>query len=100
MTTIKFKKLSEHATMPTKAHTDDAGCDLYACLNEDMIFIPPHQTIKIPTDIAMEIPHGYFGAIYARSGLASKKGLRPANCCGIVDAKGSDNFGSKMRILW
>lgn len=85
MVTIKFKKLSEHATMPTKAHRDDAGYDLYACLNEDMIFIPPHQTIKIPTDIAMQIPEGYFGAIYARSGLASKNGLRPCQGTSVID---------------
>ena len=86
MTTIRFKKLSEHATMPTKAHREDAGYDLYACMNYDMVFIPPHNTLMIPTDIAVAIPEGYFGGIYARSGLATKKGLRPANATGIIDS--------------
>jgi dUTP pyrophosphatase len=50
-----------------------------------MIVIAPHQTVKVGTGLAMELPHGYFGAIYARSGLATKQGLRPANCVGVVD---------------
>lgn len=91
-TKIKFKKLTNNAVIPTKAHPDDAGYDLYASLSEEMIFIPPHQTLKIPTDIAMAIPKGYFGGIYARSGLASKQGLRPANAVGVCDSSYRGNI--------
>lgn len=86
MAEIKFKKLTDRAVTPTKAHPEDAGYDLYACMNYDMVFIPPHQTLMVTTDIAVAIPEGYFGGIYPRSGLASKKGLRPANCTGIIDS--------------
>lgn len=86
MAEIKFKKLTDRAITPTKAHPEDAGYDLYACLNYDMVFIPPHQTLMVSTDIAVAIPEGYFGAIYARSGMATKKGLRPANATGILDS--------------
>lgn len=82
---IKIKKLSETATIPTCGTAESAGYDLYGD-NDDMIQIAPHSTIKIPTGIAMAIPNGYFGAVYARSGLATKKGLRPSNCVGILDA--------------
>lgn len=85
MVEIKFKKLTDRAITPTKAHESDAGYDLYACLNYDMVFIPPHQTLMVPTDIAVAIPEGYFGGIYPRSGLATKKGLRPSNCVGVID---------------
>ena len=86
MAEIKFKKLTDRAVTPTKAHPEDAGYDLYACMNYDMVFIPPHNTLMIPTDIAVVIPEGYFGGIYPRSGLATKKGLRPANCTGVIDS--------------
>lgn len=82
---IKIKKLSETATIPTCGTAESAGYDLYGD-NNDVIQIAPHSTIKIPTGIAMAIPNGYFGAVYARSGLATKKGLRPSNCVGILDA--------------
>jgi dUTP pyrophosphatase len=82
---IKIKKLTETATIPTCGTAESAGYDLYGD-NDDVIQIAPHSTIKIPTGIAMAIPNGYFGAIYARSGLATKKGLRPSNCVGILDA--------------
>lgn len=82
---IKIKKLSETATIPTCGTAESAGYDLYGD-NDDVIQIAPHSTIKIPTGIAMAIPNGYFGAVYARSGLATKKGLRPSNCVGILDA--------------
>lgn len=82
---VKIKKLSELAKTPTRGSEYAAGYDLYAATNE-VTDIAPHSTVKIPTDIAMEIPKRTFGAIFARSGLASKKGLRPANCVGVVDA--------------
>lgn len=82
---VKIKKLSELAKTPTRGSEYAAGYDLYAATSE-VTDIAPHSTVKIPTDIAMEIPRRTFGAIFARSGLASKKGLRPANCVGVVDA--------------
>lgn len=82
---VKFKKLSELAITPTRGSKEAAGYDLYAAtLNETII--PSHETLKIPTDIAIELPEGTFGAIFARSGLATKKGLRPANCVGVIDS--------------
>ena len=84
METIKIKKLNEKAIIPTRGSEYAAGWDLYACVDE-FTTIPAHSTVKIGTGIAMEIPHGYFGAIFARSGLATKEGLRPANCIGVCD---------------
>lgn len=81
---IYFKKLNDLAKVPTRGSKDSAGYDLYAAINEG-VHIPPHSTVKIGTGLAMDIPHGYFGAIFARSGIATKRGLRPANCIGICD---------------
>lgn len=72
------------ATIPTKGSKYAAGYDLYAATDYD-ITIPPHQTIKIDTGISIELPQNTFGAIYPRSGLATKQGLRPANCVGVID---------------
>lgn len=80
---MKIKLLSKKAKLPTRGSEEAAGWDLYAA--EDVI-IPPHTTTKISTDIAIEIPAGYFGAVFARSGLATKQGLRPANCVGVIDS--------------
>lgn len=82
---IDVKFLNELAKMPTRGSEYAAGYDLYAATNSDII-IEPHKTIKVGTGIAIAIPEGYFGGIYARSGLATKKGLRPANCVGVIDA--------------
>lgn len=82
---INIKKLSNKATIPTRGSEQAAGYDLYAA-NSEMITIEPHKTVKVPTDLAVEIPDGYFGGIFARSGLATKQGLRPANCVGVVDS--------------
>lgn len=76
---IKIKRLSEEATIPTRGSEYSAGYDLYANI-EKPVSIKPHETVKIGTGWAIEIPDGYFGAIFARSGLATKEGLRPANC--------------------
>jgi len=82
---IKVKKLNENATIPTQGSKYSAGFDLYAATTYT-IEIEPHQTVKIGTGLAFELPEGTFGAIFARSGLATKKGLRPANCVGVCDS--------------
>lgn len=81
---VKIKLLNENAKIPTKATEYSAGFDLYACV-DGYTHAYPNLTEKIPTGIAIKCPKGYFGAIFARSGLATKKGLRPANCVGVVD---------------
>jgi dUTP pyrophosphatase len=81
---ISIKLLSENAKVPTRGSNYAAGYDLYADIT-DVIDIAPHSTVKISTGIAIELPENTFGAIFARSGLATKKGLRPANCTGVVD---------------
>ncbi len=83
---IKTKKVRDGAKLPVTASKTAAGADLHACLEHDLTSIACHQTVKIPTGLAMEIPDGYFGAIFARSGLATKSGLRPANCVGVIDS--------------
>ena len=98
MVNVKIKKLTETAKIPTKAHAEDAAFDLYADIPNDT-FIPwgsteernglkilPHTTVKVGTGVAMAIPNGYWGAIYARSGIATKQGLRPANAVGVADS--------------
>ena len=83
--TIEIKKLNEKATIPTYGSVDAAGADLYACIDEPET-IMPHETKLIKTGLAMAIPQGLVGLIFARSGLASKRGLAPANKVGVVDA--------------
>ncbi len=85
MPKVNVKKLNENAIIPTYGSEFSAGADLYACLNE-AVEIAPHETKLIKTGLSFEIPEGYAGLIYARSGLASKKGLAPANKVGVVDA--------------
>lgn len=82
---INVKKLRDTAVLPEQGSAYAAGYDLFADV-EQALEIEPHKTVMIPTGLAMEIPEGYFGGIFARSGLASKEGLRPANCVGVVDA--------------
>ncbi|HCL02663.1 MAG TPA: dUTP diphosphatase [Lachnoclostridium phytofermentans] len=84
--TIKIKKVRENAMLPTRGSVEAAGYDLYACLDTDSCEIKPHETVKIGTGLAIEIPAGYFGGIFARSGIAAKNGLRPANCVGVADS--------------
>ena len=81
---VRFKKLNDLAKIPTRGSKFSAGYDLYAATNKD-IQIPPHSTVKIGTGLAMDLPNGYFGAIVARSGIATKRGLRPINCLGVCD---------------
>ena len=86
MATVQIKKLNERAKLPTTGSQYAAGYDLYACLDRDgAVTIPPHHTVRIGSGIAVALPEGTFGAVFARSGLASKEGLRPANCVGVVD---------------
>ena len=85
MPKIAVKKLHEKAVLPTYGSAFAAGADLYAALDEDVV-IEPNQTKLIHTGLAMEIPEGFAGLIYARSGLATKRGLAPANKVGVVDA--------------
>ena len=88
---IKVKKLSNSASIPSRKTKGSAGADLSADIDEPVI-IRPHTTVKIPTNLAMELPEGTVGIIAARSGLASKEGLRPANCIGTMDADYRGNY--------
>lgn len=83
--TVKIQKLDPRAVVPTYGSANAAGADLYAVTDGD-VTIAPGETKMIHTGLAMELPTGYVGLIYARSGLASKKGLAPANKVGVVDS--------------
>ena len=85
MSRVKIKRLNEMATIPTRGSKEAAGYDLYAAIPES-IRINPHETIKVGTGLAFELPKGTFGAIFPRSGYATKFGLRPANCVGVCDS--------------
>lgn len=85
MNTVKIKRLNKLAKIPTRGTAESAGYDLYAATDKD-IQIPPHSNVKIGTGIAMSIPNGFFGGIFARSGVATKRNMRPSNCVGIVDS--------------
>ena len=100
MNTVKIVRIAPDVVMPTKAHDTDAGFDLYAycpdatfyswesgCqLNVKGVKVRPNETYKFHTGIKLAIPDGYWGGIYAGSGLATKCGLRPANCVGVIDS--------------
>ena len=92
---VRIKKLKPNAAIPTYGSKYAAGADLYACI-DSAVSVQPGETHLIPTGLAMEIPEGYAGLIYARSGLASKKGLAPANKVGVID---SDYRGEVMVAL-
>ena len=95
---IKIEKLDDSIKMPVYSSEGAAGMDLCAYVPSSMewVTIPPHKSKLIHTGFAMAIPDGYFGAIFARSGLALKEGLRPTNCVGVVD---SDYRGEVMVAL-
>ena len=84
-TPIKVKRLNHLAKLPTRGSEEAAGYDLYAAISGP-IFIHPHETEKVGTGLAFELPRCTFGAIFPRSGLATKQGLRPANCVGVCDS--------------
>ncbi len=92
---VNIKKLNDNAVIPTYGTEYAAGADLYACM-EEAVTINPGETYFVKTGIAMEIPEGYAGLVYARSGLACKKGLAPANKVGVID---SDYRGEIMVAL-
>lgn len=92
---VRIKKLRENAVVPTYGSEFAAGADLYAAI-EEAVTIEANETKLIPTGLAMEIPVGYAGLVYARSGLASKRGLAPANKVGVID---SDYRGEVMVAL-
>lgn len=83
-TQIHVKKLNENAILPTYGSAYAAGADLYACMDAP-VTIAPGETVMMHTGLAMEIPAGFAGLIYPRSGMASKRGLAPANKVGVVD---------------
>lgn len=95
MEPICVKKLKENAILPTYGSAEAAGADLYACLDNSVV-IAPGESAFIPTGLSMELPKGYAGLIYARSGLACKKGLAPANKVGVID---SDYRGEFIVVL-
>ena len=93
---VKIQKLHMNATVPSYGSMAAAGADLYALIEEGAITVAPHTTVFVHTGIAMEIPDGYAGLIYARSGTACKRDLAPANKVGVVD---SDYRGEIMVAL-
>ena len=87
---VRIKKEFEHAVLPTRRSEYAAGYDLYACIGngnpkEDYVVIQPGETKKIDTGVSMELPNEYAGFIFARSGLATDHGIKPANCVGLID---------------
>ncbi len=82
---LVYRKLRPEARVPTHGSAYAAGYDLYACIPEP-VAIPPHGTVPVGTGLAFEIPNGWFAALFARSGLAAKRALRPANCVGVCDS--------------
>ena len=86
---ILVRRADVEAKLPTKAHEGDAGWDLYSLYDYT---INPHETVKIDTGLNFQLPEGTFGAIYARSGLSTKQGLRPANCVGVCDSGYRNNY--------
>ena len=93
---INIKKINPNAIIPTYGSVDAAGADLYACIDEN-VTIAPGETFLVKTGLSMEIPVGFAGLIYARSGLSTKKGLAPANKVGVID---SDYRGEIMVPLY
>ncbi len=96
MEAIRVKKLREGALLPTYGTAQAAGADLYACL-EAPLTIAPGETAWVPTGLALEVPEGCAGLVYARSGLATKRGLAPANKVGVID---SDYRGEITVVLY
>ena len=95
MNAIRVKKLNPNAFLPSYGSSEAAGADLYACLSEPLI-VQPGEVAWVSTGIALEVPKGCAGLVYARSGLACKRGLAPANKVGVVD---SDYRGEVKVVL-
>ncbi len=94
MDTIRVKKLNPNAKLPTYGSVEAAGADLYACLDE-AVMIQPGDTAWIPTGIALEVPKGCAGLIYARSSMGVKRGLAPANKVGVIDS----DYRGEIRVV-
>ncbi len=94
MSTISVKKLSPNAILPTYGSAEAAGADLYACLDEPVV-IEPGEAAWIPTGLALEVPKGCAGLIYARSSLGVKRGLAPANKVGVIDS----DYRGEIRVV-
>ncbi|WP_066900700.1 dUTP diphosphatase [Streptobacillus notomytis] len=92
---VKIKKLNDNAIIPTYGTEFSAGADLYSCIDENLL-IKSGETVMVKTGIALEIPEGLVGLVYARSGLAFKKGIAPSNKVGVID---SDYRGEIMVAL-
>lgn len=82
---VLFQKLKDTAILPRRATLGSAGCDLHACLDE-AITVEPGQTALVPTGLAMALPEGFGGFVFARSGLGIRHGIVPGNCVGVIDA--------------
>ena len=94
MHTVSVKRLRPNAILPTYGSAEAAGADLYACLDEPVI-IGAGETVFIPTGIAMEVPKGCAGLVYARSSLGAKRGLAPANKVGVIDS----DYRGEIRVV-
>ena len=94
MSAIRVKKLKENAILPTYGSAGAAGADLYACLDEDVTILPG-ETAWIPTGLALEVPEGCAGLVYARSSLGVKRGLAPANKVGVIDS----DYRGEIRVV-
>lgn len=94
MSTIRVKKLSPNAILPTYGSNEAAGADLYACLDAD-VEIKPGEVFWVPTGLALEVPKGCAGLIYARSSMGVKRGLAPANKVGVIDS----DYRGEIRVV-
>lgn len=94
MNTVRVKKLNPNAILPTYGSPEAAGADLYACLDTP-VTIEPGETCWIPTGIALEVPKGCAGLIYARSSMGAKRGLAPANKVGVIDS----DYRGEIRVV-
>lgn len=91
---IRVKKLRPNAVLPTYGSAEAAGADLYACL-EEPVTIQPGEIFWVPTGIALEVPRGCAGLVYARSSMGAKRGLAPANKVGVVDS----DYRGEVRVV-
>lgn len=94
MNTIRVKKLRPNAKLPTYGSLEAAGADLYACL-EEAVTIQPGEVFWVPTGIALEVPKGCAGLVYARSSMGAKRGLAPANKVGVIDS----DYRGEIRVV-
>lgn len=94
MNSIRVKKLHPNAVIPTYGSAEAAGADLYACL-EESVTIQPGEIFWVPTGIALEVPKGCAGLVYARSSMGTKRGLAPANKVGVIDS----DYRGEIRVV-